>query len=795
MSNVIGVGASPKRKEDLRFVTGRGNYVADIKRPHMKFGIFVRSPHAHALIKSVDVSAALELPGVVAVYTGADMKADNVGGLPVGWGISGKDGNPMKEPPHPPIAHDKVRYVGDAVAFVVAESVEQAEAAAELVEVDYDVLPHVVGVVEALQPGAPQLYDDVPNNLCCDWDLGDKAAVDAAFEAATHVTSIELVNQRLVGNPMEPRAAIGEYDAANGQYTLWTTSQFPHVVRLLMGEMVLGIPQHKLRVVAPDVGGGFGVKQFHYAEEAVVTWAASKLGGAVKWVCQRSEGFISDAHGRDHVTQAELALDADGKFLAMRVQTYANMGGYLSTFGPNIPTNLYAPLLSGVYVIPSIYCGVKVVFTNTVPVDAYRGAGRPEATFVVERLVDTAALEMGIDKFEIRKRNMIPASAYPYQTPVIVEYDSGDPMACLERSMDLADVAGFEARRSASEAKGFYRGLGVSTYVEACGLAPSRLAGQLGARGGLYESANVRVHPSGAITVLIGTHNHGQGHETTFAQIVSERLGVPFENIDIVFGDTDKVQFGMGTYGSRSLVVGGSALNKASDKIILKGRKIAAHQFEAALEDIVFENGEFSVSGTDRKKSFSEIAGAAYVPFDFPLEELEPGLEEQAYYDPVNFTYPGGAHICEVEIDPDTGVVRLDRYTAVDDVGTVINPMIVEGQLQGGIVQGVGQALFEHGVYDEQSGQLMSGSFMDYCMPRADNLPNMVIQPHSTTCAHTPMGVKGCGECGTIGSPAAVINAVVDALKPLGVSHVDMPASPNRIWNIINHSSVRAAAE
>ncbi len=795
MSNVIGVGASPKRKEDLRFVTGRGNYVADIKRPHMKFGIFVRSPHAHALIKSVDVSAALELPGVVAVYTGADMKADNVGGLPVGWGISGKDGNPMKEPPHPPIAHDKVRYVGDAVAFVVAESVEQAEAAAELVEVDYEVLPHVVGVVEALQPGAPQLYDEVPNNLCCDWDLGDKPAVDAAFEAATHVTSIELVNQRLVGNPMEPRAAIGEYDAANGQYTLWTTSQFPHVVRLLMGEMVLGIPQHKLRVVAPDVGGGFGVKQFHYAEEAVVTWAASKLGGAVKWVCQRSEGFISDAHGRDHVTQAELALDADGKFLAMRVQTYANMGGYLSTFGPNIPTNLYAPLLSGVYVIPSIYCGVKVVFTNTVPVDAYRGAGRPEATFVVERLVDTAALEMGIDKFEIRKRNMIPASAYPYQTPVIVEYDSGDPMACLERSMDLADVAGFEARRSASEAKGFYRGLGVSTYVEACGLAPSRLAGQLGARGGLYESANVRVHPSGAITVLIGTHNHGQGHETTFAQIVSERLGVPFENIDIVFGDTDKVQFGMGTYGSRSLVVGGSALNKASDKIILKGRKIAAHQFEAALEDIVFENGEFSVSGTDRKKTFSEIAGAAYVPFDFPLEELEPGLEEQAYYDPVNFTYPGGAHICEVEIDPDTGVVRLDRYTAVDDVGTVINPMIVEGQLQGGIVQGVGQALFEHGVYDEQSGQLMSGSFMDYCMPRADNLPNMVIQPHSTTCAHTPMGVKGCGECGTIGSPAAVINAVVDALKPLGVSHVDMPASPNRIWNIINHSSVRAAAE
>ena len=794
MSDVIGIGSSPKRKEDLRFVTGRGNYVADIKRPGMAFGVFVRSQHAHALIISIDKSEALALPGVKAVFTGEDMKADNVGGLPVGWGIAGKDGNPMLEPPHPPLAHGKVRYVGDAVAFVVAETQELAEAAAQLVEVEYEVLTPVVGVVEALQPGAPQIYDDVPNNLCCDWALGDSDAVEAAFAQAAHVTTVELVNQRLVGNPMEPRAAIGEYDFATGRYTLWTTSQFPHVVRLLMGEMVLHIPQHKLRVVAPDVGGGFGVKQFHDAEEAVVTWAAGKLGGAVKWVCQRSEGFISDAHGRDHVTEAELALDADGKFLAMRVKTYANMGGYLSTFGPNIPTNLYAPLLSGVYIIPAIYCEVKVIFTNTVPVDAYRGAGRPEATFVVERLVDTAAIEMGIDKVEIRKRNIIPKEAYPYQTPMIVEYDSGDPGACLSRAEVLADVAGFEQRRAEAASRGMYRGLGISTYVEACGLAPSRLAGQLGARGGLYESATVRVHPSGAVTVLIGTHNHGQGHETTFAQIVSERLGVPFENIDIVFGDTDKVQFGMGTYGSRSLVVGGSALNKASDKVILKGRKIAAHQFETSLEDIVFEAGEFSVVGTDRKKSFTEIAGAAYVPFDYPLETLEPGLEEQAYYDPVNFTYPGGAHFCEVEIDPDTGIVTLDRYTAVDDVGTIINPMIVEGQLHGGIVQGVGQALFEHGVYDDE-GQLLSGSFMDYCMPRADNLPNLVIEPHSTTCAHTPMGVKGCGECGTIGSPAAVISAVVDALKPLGVKHVDMPATPNRIWNIIRNSSVRIAAE
>ena len=795
MTNTIGVGASPKRKEDLRFLTGKGRYVADIKRPNMLMGAFVRSPHPHAEIVSIDISAALAAPGVRAVFTGEDMKADEVGSLPVGWAITDRHGEPCKEPPHPPIAHGKVRYVGDAVAFVIAETQEQAEAGAELVEVDYNVLPHVTGVVEALQSDAPQIHEEAPGNLCADWELGDAAAVNAAFDTAEHVTSIELVNQRLIGNPMEPRAAIGEYEPERGQHTLWTTSQFPHVVRLLMGEFVLGIPQHKLRVVAPDVGGGFGVKQFHYAEEAVVTWAASKLGGAVKWVAQRSEGFISDAHGRDHVTQAEIACDAEGHFLAMRVKTYANMGGYLSTFGPNIPTNLYAPLLSGVYRIPAIHCEVMTVFTNTVPVDAYRGAGRPEATFVVERLVDTAALEMGIDKLEIRRRNMIPTEAYPYQTPVIVEYDSGDPMGCLDRCEVLADVAGFAGRKAASEAAGKYRGMGISTYVEACGLAPSRLAGQLGARSGLYESATVRVHPSGAVTVLIGTHNHGQGHETTFAQIVSERLGVPFEDIDIVFGDTDKVQHGLGTYGSRSLVVGGAALNKAADKVILKGRKIAAHQFEAALEDVVFENGAFAVAGTDRKTPFADIAGSAYVPFDFPLETLEPGLEEQAYYDPVNFTYPGGAHICEVEIDPDTGVVTLDRYTAVDDVGTIINPMIVEGQLQGGIVQGVGQALFEHGVYDDMSGQLLSGSFMDYCMPRADNIPHLVIEPHSTTCTHTPLGVKGCGECGTIGSPVAVINAVVDALRPLGVRHVDMPASPNRIWNIIRKTRVRIAAE
>ncbi|GAN77128.1 xanthine dehydrogenase family protein molybdopterin-binding subunit [Acidisphaera rubrifaciens] len=794
-ANPTGIGASILRKEDRRFLTGRGNYVADLKRPGMTFGVFVRSPHAHASLGAIDTEAARVVPGVLAVLTGADLAADEVGGIPCGWGITGRDGQPMKEPAHPALALGKVRYVGDAVAFVVAETAEAARQAADVVEVAYDVLPSVVNVLDAVRPDAPVLFDEAPGNLCCDWEMGDRAAVDAAFAGAAHVARLSLVNNRLVGNPMEPRAAVAEYDPAGDRTTLWTTSQFPHVVRLLMGNFVLKIPQHKLRVVAPDVGGGFGVKQFHYAEEAVVTWAARRLGRAVKWVCERSEGFISDAHGRDHVTEAEMALDETGKFLALRVSTLANMGGYLSTFGPNIPTNLYAPLLAGVYTTPAIHCEVKCVFTNTVPVDAYRGAGRPEATFVLERLVDVCAAELGMDRIAIRRRNMITADAYPYQTPVMVQYDSGDPVGCMDRALEIADWAGFPARREAAARRGVYRGIGISTYIEACGLAPSRIAIRLGARGGLYESAAIRVHPTGHVTALMGTHSHGQGHETTFAQIVSEKLGVPVENVDIVFGDTDRVQFGMGTYGSRSLVVGGTALSKAADKIILKGRKIAAHQMEAAIDDVVFEGGTFRVAGTDRTRSFEEISLSAYVPADFPLEILEPGLEEQAFYDPVNFTYPGGAHIAEVEIDRETGSVRLVSYVAVDDVGTVINPMIVAGQLHGGIVQGVGQALCENAAYDEGSGQLVAGSFMDYCMPRADMMPRMHVETHNTRCSHTDLGTKGCGEMGTIGSPAAVTNAIVNALSGLGITHVDMPASPNRIWRVMQTAQLPQAAE
>ncbi len=783
--NPTGIGAAIRRKEDQRFLMGRGNYVADMKIDRMTFAVLARSPHAHARIKSVDTSAAREMQGVVAIFTGDDLVVDKVGGLPCAWPVTGKGGAATKEPAHPALAQCKVRHVGDPVALVIAESLDDARLAAEAVKVDYETLPAVVGVIDALKPGAPAVFDDIPDNVCVDWELGDKAATDAAFKKAAHVARISLVNNRLAGNPMESRASIGDYDVSRGQHTLWTTSQFPHIAKLLMGNFVLGIPQHKLRVVSPDVGGGFGVKQFLYAEEVLVTWAARKIGRPVKWVCERSEGFVSDAQARDHVTEAELALDANGKFLGLRVQTTANMGGYLSTFGPNIPTNLYGPLLAGVYTTPAVYCEVKCVFTNTLPVDAYRGAGRPEATFCLERLVDVAAIEMKIDKAEIRRRNIIRKEAYPYQTPVMMNYDSGDPLGCMDKALLAADWKGFPARKTEAAKRGKLRGIGLCTYVEACGLAPSRIAIRLGVRGGLFESAAVRVHPTGQVTVMMGTHNHGQGHETTCAQIVSQKLGIPAENVEIVFGDTDKVQFGLGTYGSRSAAVGGSALAKATNKVIVKSKKIAAHMLEANEGDIEFEAGVFTVAGTDRKKTFGDVALMAHFPVDYPLEVLEPGLEEQAFYDPVNFTFPCGAHVAEVEIDPDTGAVQLMGYVAIDDVGTVINPMIVEGQIHGGVVQGVGQALFEDCIYDPASGQLLTGSFMDYCMPRADNIPSMTADTHITACTHNELGVKGCGEVGTIGSPATVINAVVDALQHLGVKHVEMPASPNRIWRAI----------
>ena len=789
-----GIGASVRRKEDVRFLSGRGNYTDDINRPGQLYAYIKRSDRPHARLNGLDTAAAAAAPGVVAVFTGADLEAAGIGGLPCGWQIHNKDGTPMAEPPHPVLAVGKVRHVGDPVAVVIAETRQAAKDAAELIQPDYEDLPATATTTAALQPNAATVHDGVAGNVCYDWHIGDKAVVDEVFAKAVKVVRLDLENNRLIPNAMEPRSAIGDFDTSSGDFTLYTTSQNPHVIRLLMGAFVLHIPENKLRVVAPDVGGGFGSKIYHYAEEAIVTWAAGKVRRPVKWTAERNESFMSDAHGRDHVSTAEMAIDNDGNFLALRVSTVANMGAYLSTFAPAVPTYLYATLLAGVYKTPAIYCEVKAVFTNTVPVDAYRGAGRPEAAFLLERLVDAVAHDTGIDRVELRRRNFIPADAFPYQTPVALQYDSGDYQTTLRVALKNADWDGFEARRAEAKSRGMLRGIGISTYLEACGIAPSAVVGSLGARAGLYEVANIRVHPTGSVTVFTGTHSHGQGHETTLAQLVVDQLGVPFDQVEVVHGDTAKIPFGMGTYGSRSLAVGGSAMVKAMDKIIAKGKKIAAHLMEASVEDIEFANNTFTVAGTDKSKTLTDISLTAYIPHNYPIEELEPGLDETAFYDPKNFTFPGGCHIAEVEIDPETGVVEMIAFTAVDDVGRVINPMIVEGQVQGGVAQGIGQALWENAIYDENA-QLVSGSFMDYQMPRADNLINFSVATENTMCTHNPLGSKGCGEVGAIGSPPAVINAVCDALKDYGVRHLNMPASGQKLWAIVQSGQTRLAAE
>jgi len=774
------IGKSVERREDYRFLTGNGQYTDDITLPGQTFAAFLRSPHAHARIRAIDTAAAQAAPGVLAVFTGKDVAGVN--GLPCGWLINSIDGTPMKEPKHPIIAEHKVLHVGDQVALVVAETLAQAKAALNLIDVDYDVLPAVADTATAAG-NATAVHDIAPDNVCYTWALGDKAGVDAAFAKAAHVTRLEFVNNRLVPNAMEPRAANAVYSRADDSYTLYVASQNPHVERLLMTAFVLGLPEHKVRVIAPDVGGGFGSKIYLYAEETALVWAARKVGRPIKWTAERSESFITDAHGRDHVTVAELAMDGNGKFLALREHTTANLGAYLSTFSSCIPTILHSTLLAGQYTTPVIYSEIKAVFTNTVPVDAYRGAGRPEATYLLERLVDTAARELKLDPAELRRRNFI--RSFPYQTPVALMYDTGDYDATLDRAVELADVAGFAARRAESEKKGLRRGLGYAAYIEACGIAPSNIAGALGARAGLFEAGEVRVHPTGKVTVFTGSHSHGQGHETTFAQVVADKLGIDIEDVDIQHGDTGKTLFGMGTYGSRSLSVGGTAIVKALDKVVAKGKKIAAHLLEAADADIEFANGEFRVAGTDRKKSFAEVALTAYVPHNFPLDKLEPGLNENAFYDPTNFTFPAGTYVCEVEVDPATGAVRIDRFSACDDFGNVVNPMIVEGQVHGGLAQGIGQALTEGCVYNED-GQLVTGTYMDYAMPRADDLPHFVVETaKGTPCTHNPLGVKGCGEAGAIGSTPAVINAIVDALAPLGVRDIPMPATPYSVWKAI----------
>ncbi len=777
-----GIGASSKRREDVRFLTGNGNYTDDINMRGQAYVHFLRSDVAHGTLKSVDTKAAEGMPGVLRVFTGADFA--EVGGLPCGWQVTDRHGEPMQEPGHPVLAQGKVRHVGDPIAAVVAESREQARDAAEAIEVDIDELPAVMDMKAALADGSTKVHDDLTSNLCYDWGFVEenKDAVDAAIKSAAHVTTLELKNNRLVPNAMEPRVAVGDYNRSTDDSTLYTTSQNPHVIRLLMGAFVLGIPEHKLRVVAPDVGGGFGSKIYHYAEEAFCTFAAKALNRPVKWTCSRSEAFISDAHGRDHVTKIELALDADNNFTAVRTETYANMGAYLSTFAPSIPTWLHGTLMAGNYKTPVIYVNVKAVFTNTVPVDAYRGAGRPEATYQLERVIDKAARELGVDPIALRRQNFV--TEFPYATPVAVEYDTGDYNATMDKLLEMADMSGFEARLAESKKNGKLRGLGVNCYIEACGIAPSNLVGQLGARAGLYESATVRVNATGGITVMTGSHSHGQGHETAFPQVVADMLGIDESMIEIEHGDTDKAPMGMGTYGSRSIAVGGSAMVRATEKIIAKTKKIAAHLMEASEADIELKDGQFNVAGTDKSVAWGDVTLAAYVPHNYPLEEIEPGLEETAFYDPANFTYPAGAYACEVEVDPDTGKVTIERFAAADDFGNVINPMIVSGQVHGGLAQGIGQALLENAAYDE-NGQLLSASYMDYAMPRADDVPFYSVD-HScqTPCTHNPLGVKGCGEAGAIGSPPAVVNAVVDALQRAGhdVTHIDMPVSPSRVW-------------
>jgi carbon-monoxide dehydrogenase large subunit len=779
---IEGIGARVTRKEDKRFITGAGRYVDDMVVPGMKHAAFVRSPHAHAQIKKIDVKAAKAKPGVIGVLTGKEIKADGIGNLICGWMIHSKDGTPMKMGAWSPLAFDKVRYVGDAVAIVVADTKGQARDAAEAVEVTYKELKSATDASKAMDKGAPQIHPEAENNLIFDWDIGNADETAAAFKKAAHIVEMDILNNRLVPNAMEPRAALGHYDKAEDHYTCWTTSQNPHVARLVMSAFYNVAPENKLRVIAPDVGGGFGSKIYIYPEEIVCLWASKKTGVPVKWVADRTESFLTDAHGRDHHSHLAMAFDKDHHILGFKVETKANLGAYMSLFSSATPTYLYATLLSGQYNIPAIHANVKAIYTNTAPVDAYRGAGRPEAAFNVERMLEVSARRFGMSPAELRRKNFI--TKFPHQTPVIMNYDAGDFGASLDAALKTADYAGFEKRRAKAKKAGKLRGIGFSCYIEACGIAPSAAVGSLGAGVGLWESAEVRVNAVGTVEVLTGSHSHGQGHETTFAQLVAQRLAVPLDSISIVHGDTDKVQMGMGTYGSRSGAVGMSAIVKALDKVEAKARKIAAHLMEADEADIVIEDGALKVAGTDKSVPWFQMALAAYTAHNLPAG-MEPGLKETAFYDPANFTFPAGCYICEVEIDPETGHTDIIQFVAADDFGNIINPMIVEGQVHGGVAQGIGQALLEGANYDADSGQLLTASYMDYTMPRAGDLPLFKVSTTSTPSPSNPLGLKGCGEAGAIGSPPAVINAITDAI---GTEEITMPATPQKVW-----AAIRAA--
>jgi aerobic carbon-monoxide dehydrogenase large subunit len=781
------VGKSIKRREDPRLITGEAKYIDDIRLPGLAYAAILRSPYAHARIKSINLDAAKAVPGVIAAFTGKDFADLNP--LPCAWQAGGVKNN-VNTPRVLEI--DKVTFTGAGVAVVIAESRYIAEDAVNLIEVDWEPLDVVVDARKATESGAPQLHDNAPNNIALEWECGDRSETDRALSEADVVIRQPMINQRLIPTPIEPRGCVAQYLSATGEFTVWMTSQAPHVMRLLMTAFVFGIPETQMRVISPQIGGGFGAKIFLYPEYCLMAALARKLGRPVKWMETRSENYIATTHGRDHITELEIGAKRDGTITALKVKTYANLGGVLSTIAPGIPTTLYGRLLSGVYKIPNIHCSVTGVYTNTGMVDAYRGAGRPEATYVTERAVDLVADELGLDPVEVRRKNFIPADEFPYDPKILkgLKYDSGNYEGAMHRALEMFDYGAFLQEQAEARKRGRYLGVGFSTYLEICGVAPSAWIGLPGEGwgAGLWESANVRVHLTGKVVVTTGSQNHGQGHETSLAQITADELGVAVEDVIVQHSDTLGTPFGYGTYGSRSTAVGAVAVYTSLQRIKEKARALGAHLLEAAIEDVVFENGKAYVKGSpDRAKTIQEIAGAAALAYNLPAG-MEPFLDDTAYYDPPNCTFPFGTHICVVEVDPETGWVDIKRYVCVDDVGNVINPMIVDGQTHGGIVQGIAQALWEGAVYDEY-GQLLTGSLMDYALPRADVLPNFELDRTVTPSPVNPMGVKGAGEMGTIASTPAVVNAVIDALSPFGIRHLDMPLTPVKVWQAMHRTN------
>ncbi|MCW5771706.1 MAG: xanthine dehydrogenase family protein molybdopterin-binding subunit [Rhodospirillaceae bacterium] len=776
----FGVGQAVTRLEDQALITGGGRFTDDVSITGQAYAYVLRSPHAHARIVSIDIGEAKAAEGVIAVLTGADVERDGLGLMPCLIPMKSRDGTPRYDTARPILQKDRVRHVGDPVALVVAGTLNQARDAAELIEIEYEELPHAVDTYAAAQGGAALVWDHIPGNIAFDWEKGDRAGVEAALTSAKRVVKLRIVNNRVVVNSMEGRACVAEYEPAADRVTLYTSSQGVQGIRGQVADAILKMPKEKLRVVSGNVGGGFGMKVFVHPEQALLPWAAHKLKRTIRWTAERSEGFQSDLQGRDHVSFAELALDENGKFLGLKVETYANEGAYLSNYAPFVATG-GSDMHVGLYTTPALYTRVVGVVTNTVPVDAYRGAGRPEAAYLLERIVDAAARETGLSPDEIRRRNFIPPQAMPYKTPLGDVFDSGEFTACMEKAMALADWAGFEARRKASVAKGKLRGRGMATYIERCG-------------GGGPETAIAKFDPEKKkVTVLIGNQDNGQAHITSYTQLISSALDIDADHIEIVQGDSDKVPPGM-TGGSRALPVGGAAMLGVSDKIKAKGKEVASRLLEAAVEDIDYKDGQFSIVGTDRRASLWDVAAAAQDAANLP-EGAAPGLDEQFTRTPEAPTFPNGCHIIELEIDPDTGTVLIDRYTVVDDFGAVINPLTLAGQVHGGIVQGLGQALHEYTVYDPDSGQLTTASFMDYNLPKADAFPFFAFDTRNVRCTTNPLGVKGSGEAGAIGAPPAVINALVDALAPFGIRHIDMPATPRAIWEAIQAARPRAAAE